>query len=106
MRCITRIQQRKRQTWLDLPDSDLQEADHGCRTERLISQDCGAPSMCRTQLAFMSRFYRFAKRGLLIDIHNPVSDIALPKPDKSSVKVIRANDLSDCWRSCLQPCDW
>lgn len=51
------------------------------------------PSTCRTQLAFMSRFYRFAKRGLLIDIHNPVSDIALPKPDRSSDKVIRASEL-------------
>jgi integrase len=51
------------------------------------------PSTCRTQLAFMSRFYRFAKRGLLIDIHNPVSDIALPKPDRSSDKVISASEL-------------
>lgn len=41
----------------------------------------------------MSRFFRFAKRGLLIDIHNPVSDIALPKPDKSSDKVISAGEL-------------
>ena len=32
------------------------------------------PSTCRIQLAFMSRFYRFAKRELLINIHNPVSD--------------------------------
>lgn len=51
------------------------------------------PSTCRIQLAFMSRFYRFAKRELLINIHNPVSDIALPKPDRSSDKVIRTNEL-------------
>lgn len=51
------------------------------------------PSTCRTQLAFMSRFFRFAKRGLLIDIHNPVSDIALPKPDRSSDKVIHKTEL-------------
>lgn len=51
------------------------------------------PSTCRTQLAFMSRFYRFAKHGLLINIHNPVSDIALPKPDRSSDKVVRASEL-------------
>ncbi len=51
------------------------------------------PATCRIQLAFMSRFFRFAKRGLLIDIHNPVSDIALPKPDKSSDKVISAGEL-------------
>ncbi|VVO13238.1 tyrosine-type recombinase/integrase [Pseudomonas fluorescens] len=51
------------------------------------------PATCRTQLAFMSRFFRFAKRGLLIDIHNPVSDITLPKPDKSSDKVISAGEL-------------
>jgi len=29
----------------------------------------------------------------MIDIHNPVSDIALPKPDRSSDKVIRASEL-------------
>ena len=51
------------------------------------------PATCRIQLAFMSRFFRFAKRGLLIDIHNPVSDIALPKPDKSSDKVVSAGEL-------------
>ncbi|WP_053161254.1 site-specific integrase [Pseudomonas sp. P1.8] len=51
------------------------------------------PATCRIQLAFMSRFFRFAKRGLLIDIHNPVSDITLPKPDKSSDKVISAGEL-------------
>lgn len=51
------------------------------------------PATCRIQLAFMSRFYRFAKRGLLIDIHNPVADIALPKPDRSSDKVISATEL-------------
>ncbi|EJM17652.1 site-specific recombinase XerD [Pseudomonas sp. GM21] len=51
------------------------------------------PATCRIQLAFLSRFFRFAKRGLLIDIHNPVSDIALPKPDKSSDKVISAGEL-------------
>lgn len=51
------------------------------------------PATCRIQLAFMSRFFRFAKRGLLIDIPNPVSDIALPKPDKSSDKVISAGEL-------------
>ncbi|MDR8388042.1 site-specific integrase [Pseudomonas sp. JL2] len=51
------------------------------------------PATCRIQLAFMSRFFRFAKRGLLIDIHNPVSDIALPKPDKSSDKVISVGEL-------------
>jgi integrase len=51
------------------------------------------PSTCRTQLAFMSRFYRFAKLGLLIEIHNPVSDIALPKPGRSSDKVISASEL-------------
>lgn len=51
------------------------------------------PSTCRTQLAFMSRFFRFAKRGLLIDVPNPVSDIALPKPDRSSDKVIHKSEL-------------
>jgi site-specific recombinase XerD len=57
------------------------------------------PATCRIQLAFMSRFFRFAKRGLLIDIHNPVSDIALPKPDKSSDKVISAGELRQLWWS-------
>ncbi|EGH05428.1 site-specific recombinase, resolvase family protein, partial [Pseudomonas amygdali pv. aesculi str. 0893_23] len=48
---------------------------------------------CRHQLAFLSRFFKYAKRGLLIDIPNPVCDITLPKPDKSSDKVVTAGEL-------------
>ncbi|KPW96457.1 MULTISPECIES: tyrosine-type recombinase/integrase [Pseudomonas syringae group] len=51
------------------------------------------PATCRIQLAFLSRFFKYAKRGLLIDIPNPVCDITLPKPDKSSDKVISAGEL-------------
>src|SRR3546814_11934403 len=40
------------------------------------------PSTVRTQLSFLSRFYRWAKRELLIDVVNPVADIALPAPSK------------------------
>lgn len=51
------------------------------------------PATCRRQLAFMSRFFKFAKRELLIDISNPVNAISLPKPDKSSDKVISEGEL-------------
>ncbi|MHA6204351.1 hypothetical protein ACXU4B_08010 [Dyella soli] len=44
-------------------------------------------STVRTQLAFLSRFFRFAKRELLIDVANPVADIALPSASKPSDKV-------------------
>ena len=33
---------------------------------KIVRLKTGKPSKCRTQLAFMSRFCRFAKRGLLI----------------------------------------
>jgi integrase len=51
------------------------------------------PSTCRTQLSFLSRFFRFAKRHLLINIANPVAEIALPKPSKSSDKVVTDGEL-------------
>ena len=41
MRRIARIQQRKRQAWLALPASGIEEVGHGCRTERPIGQDRG-----------------------------------------------------------------
>lgn len=41
MRRIARTQQRKRQTWLALPASGIEEVGHGCRAERTISKDCG-----------------------------------------------------------------
>ena len=40
MRRIARIQQRKRQTWLALPASGIEEVGHGCRTERSNGQAC------------------------------------------------------------------
>ncbi|GFM77539.1 integrase [Pseudomonas cichorii] len=48
---------------------------------------------CRHQLAFLSRFFKYAKRGLLIDIANPVQEIVLPKPGKSSDKVVTTGEL-------------
>lgn len=51
------------------------------------------PATCRTQLAFMSRLYRWAKRELLIDIANPLADIALPQASKSSDKVVSKGEL-------------
>lgn len=50
-------------------------------------------STVRTQLAFLSRFYRFAKRELLIDVANPVADIALPAASKPSDKVVSKAEL-------------
>lgn len=52
------------------------------------------PSTVRTQLSFLSRFYRWAKRELLIDVSNPVADIALPSPSKPSDKVVSAEELA------------
>lgn len=40
MRRITRIQQRKRQTWLDLPAIGIEEVGHGSNTERALGQVC------------------------------------------------------------------
>jgi integrase len=51
------------------------------------------PSTVRTQLAFLSRFFRFAKRELLIPVVNPLADIALPPPSKASDKVVSKAEL-------------
>ena len=51
------------------------------------------PATCRTQLAFMSRLYKWAKRELLIDVSNPLADIALPQASKSSDKVVSKGEL-------------
>ena len=51
------------------------------------------PATCRTQLAFMSRLFRWAKRELLIDITNPLADIALPQASKASDKVVSQGEL-------------
>ncbi|WP_243041692.1 tyrosine-type recombinase/integrase [Dyella sedimenti] len=50
-------------------------------------------STVRTQLAFLSRFFKFAKRELLIPVANPVADIALPPPSKASDKVVSKAEL-------------
>ncbi|MBH3394929.1 site-specific integrase [Pseudomonas kermanshahensis] len=52
------------------------------------------PATCRTQLAFMSRFFKYAKRELLINIANPVTEVSLPKPSKPSDKVVSAYELN------------
>jgi hypothetical protein len=41
MRRIARVQQRKRQAWLALPASGIDEVSHGSRAERTIGKDCG-----------------------------------------------------------------
>jgi integrase len=51
------------------------------------------PATCRTQLAFMSRCFRYAKRELLIDIANPLAEIALPQASKASDKVVSQGEL-------------
>ncbi len=52
------------------------------------------PATCRSQLAFMSRCFRYAKRELLIDVANPLEDIALPQPSRSSDKVVSKGELT------------
>jgi integrase len=52
------------------------------------------PSTVRTQLSFMSRFFRFAQRELLLDIPNPLSKITLPVASKPSDKVVSPEGLT------------
>lgn len=51
------------------------------------------PSTVRSQLALLSRLFRYAKRELLLPIANPVADIALPPPSKASDKVVSKDEL-------------
>ncbi|MDG2537561.1 hypothetical protein P5Y53_07790 [Dyella jiangningensis] len=39
---------------------------------------------CRGQLAFLSRFYRYAQRELLLEVANPVASIVMPAASKPS----------------------
>lgn len=48
---------------------------------------------CRCQLAFLSRFYRYAIRELLIEVTNPVVGIAMPRASKPSDKVVSRAEL-------------
>lgn len=48
---------------------------------------------CRGQLAFLSRFYRYAIRELLMEIDNPVSRIVMPTASKPSDKVVSREEL-------------
>lgn len=48
---------------------------------------------CRGQLAFLSRFYRYARRELLLEIDNPVSRIVMPAASKPSDKVVSKEEL-------------
>lgn len=48
---------------------------------------------CRAQLAFLSRFYRFAQRELLLDVANPVASILMPPASKPSDKVVSREEL-------------
>ena len=49
---------------------------------------------CRGQLAFLSRFYRYARRELLLDIDNPVARIVMPPPSKPCDKVVSREELT------------
>lgn len=48
---------------------------------------------CRAQLAFLSRFYRYAQRELLLDVSNPVASIVMPPASKPSDKVVTREEL-------------
>jgi integrase len=41
----------------------------------------------------MSRLFKYAKRELLLDVANPLADIALPAPSKASDKVVTKGEL-------------
>jgi integrase len=51
------------------------------------------PETCRAQLAFLSRFYRYAQRELLLDVANPVASIVMPPASKPSDKVVSRQEL-------------
>ncbi|WP_454252730.1 tyrosine-type recombinase/integrase [Pseudomonas sp. Marseille-Q7302] len=51
------------------------------------------PATCRTELEFLSRLFKYARRELLLEIANPLTDIALPKPSKPSDKVVSQGEL-------------
>jgi len=57
---------------------------------------------CRAQLAFLSRFYRFAQRELLLDVANPVASILMPPASKPSDKVVSREEL-DALLGALKP---
>ena len=48
---------------------------------------------CRGQLAFLSRFYRYAQRELLLEVANPVASIVMPAASKPSDKVVSRAEL-------------
>lgn len=57
---------------------------------------------CRGQLAFLSRFYRYAQRELLLEVANPVASIVMPAASKPSDKVVSRAEL-DALISGLKP---
>lgn len=57
---------------------------------------------CRGQLAFLSRFYRYAKRELLLEVANPVAGIVMPAASKPNEKVVSRVEL-DTLLAALKP---
>lgn len=57
---------------------------------------------CRGQLAFLSRFYRYAQRELLLEVTNPVASIVMPSASKPNDKVVSRVEL-DALMSMLKP---
>jgi integrase len=57
---------------------------------------------CRGQLAFLSRFYRYAQRELLLEVANPVARIVMPAASKPRDKVVSRAEL-DALLSILRP---
>jgi integrase len=57
---------------------------------------------CRAQLAFLSRFYRYAQRELLLEVANPVANIVMPAASKPSDKVVSRAEL-DALLGALKP---
>ncbi|MEX1826464.1 tyrosine-type recombinase/integrase [Luteibacter sp. CQ10] len=60
------------------------------------------PETCRAQLAFLSRFYRYAQRELLLEVTNPVASIVMPPASKPSDKVVSREEL-DALLGALKP---
>lgn len=49
---------------------------------------------CRDELLALSRIFRWVRRELLIEIHNPCQDIAFPKASKPRKKVVTKQEMA------------
>ena len=79
---------------LGLP-TDLREINsHHINTYRLYRLGKVAGATCRKDLSLLSRIYKWGKREYLLDLPNPVDDIALPPPGKPRTRIVEPHELT------------